>query len=244
VYQPRTYRHWTKDRDLVSFQAVVEETDLFIRAQKTLKQEALKAILKCRASLETYIEHHPLFLTALIPIPIAEDAPELVREMAEAAAKVGVGPMAAVAGAIAEKVGRELMKFSEEVIVENGGDIFLNILKPRQVGVYADNSPFTGKIALLIEPGETPLGICTSSGTVGHSISFGTADAVIVLSPSTALADAAATAIGNLIKEASDIPKGIEFAQSVEGLKGVVVIKGDKMGIWGQVRICTMELAK
>jgi len=241
VYQPRSYRHWIKDKDLVSFQATVKETDLYLRAQRTLKQEALEAILKCRASLERYIELHPLFLTALEPLAAAEDAPELVREMAEAAEKAGVGPMAAVAGAIAEEVGRELMKFSEEVIVENGGDIFLNILKRRPVGVYADKSPFTGKIALQIEPEETPLGICTSSGTVGHSFSFGSADAVIVLSPSTALADAAATAIGNLIKEASDITKGIEFAQGIDGLKGVVIIKEDKMGVWGQVRICPLE---
>ena len=241
MYQPRTYRHWVKDNDLVSFQATVAETDLYIRARKPLKQEALMAIHRCRASLERYIELHPLFLTTLEPIPIAEDACDLVRKMEEAAAKVGVGPMAAVAGAIAEEVGRKLMTLSEEVIVENGGDIFLDILKPRRVGVYADNSPFTGKIALLIEPEETPSGICTSSGTVGHSLSFGTADAVIVLSPSTALADAAATAIGNLIKGASDIPKGIEFAQGVEGLKGVVIIKDDNMGVWGQVRICALE---
>ena len=76
---------------------------------------------------------------------------------------------------------------------------------------------------------------------MGHSLSFGSADAVIVLSPSTALADAAATAIGNLIGEASDIPKGIEFAQGIEGLKGVLIIKDEKLAIWGQVRISTLE---
>jgi hypothetical protein len=220
----------------------VKETDLYLRAQRNLKEEALEAILKCRASLEKYIEHHPRFPTALEPLPVAEDAPQMVREMAEAAERAGVGPMAAVAGAIAEGTGRELMKFSAEVIVENGGDIFLKVLKRRLVGVYAGKSPFTGKIALEIQPEETPLGICTSSGTVGHSLSFGSADAVIVLSPSTALADAAATAIGNLIREASDIPKGIEFAQGIEGLKGVVIIKEDKMGVWGEVRICPREL--
>ena len=241
MYQPRSYRQWIVDKDLVSFQAIVKETDLHLRAQKILKQETLEAILKCRASLEGYIGLHPPFLTALEPLPAAEDAPELVRQMSEAAEKAGVGPMAAVAGAIAEGVGRELMRFSEEVIVENGGDIFLNILKRRLVGIYADKSPFTGKIALQIEPEETPLGICTSSGIVGHSLSFGSADAVIVLSPSTALADAAATAIANLIKEASDIPKGIEFAQSINDLKGVVIIMEDKMGVWGQVRICPLE---
>ena len=235
--QPRSYRYWIKDGDLVSFNVTVKETDLYLRAQRSLKEEALKAILECRTSLEKYIKHHPNFLTALEPLPVAEDAPQMVREMAEAAQGVGVGPMAAVAGAIAEGVGRKLMALSPEVIIENGGDIFLHIRKRRTVGVYAGDSPFTGRLALLIEPEETPLGICTSSGTVGPSVSFGRADAVIVLSPSAALADAAATAIGNLVKEASDIPKGIAFSQGIAGLGGVVIIKGDRIGVWGQVKL-------
>lgn len=235
--QPRSYRHWIEDGDLVSFNVTVKETDLYLRAQRSLKEEALKAILECRTSLEKYIEHHPNFLTALEPLPVAEDAPQMVREMAQAAQGVGVGPMAAVAGAIAEGVGRKLMALSPEVIVENGGDIFLHIRKRRTVGVYAGDSPFTGRLALLIEPEETPLGICTSSGTVGPSVSFGRADAVIVLSPSAALADAAATAIGNLVREAGDIPKGIAFSQGIAGLRGVVIIKGDRIGVWGQVKL-------
>jgi ApbE superfamily uncharacterized protein (UPF0280 family) len=237
VNHPRTYRHWIKDGDLVSFHAAVGETDLYVRAQRGLKQEALAAILEYRTSLEQYIEHHPHFLTTLEPLPVAEDAPQVVQQMAEAAQKAGVGPMAAVAGAIAEGVGRELMRFSSEVIVENGGDIFLNIRRRRTVGVYAGDSPFTGEIALEIEPEETPLGICTSSGTVGPSLSFGRADAVIVLSTSAALADAAATAVGNLVEEAGDIPTGIAFAQGIAGLSGVVIIKGDKMGSWGQIKL-------
>jgi len=122
-------------------------------------------------------------------------------------------------------------------LLENGGDIFLKILDKRSIGVYAGDSPFSGKIALEIQPEETPLGVCTSSGTVGHSLSFGKADACIVLSPSTALADAAATSIGNLIIEAGDIPQGIKFAQGIEGLKGVVIIKDSQIGIWGKVKI-------
>lgn len=241
MYQPRSYRHWIKDRDLVSFHVALKETDLHLRAQSNLRREALGAIRGCRTPLERYIERHPSFLTALEPVPVAEDAPKIVREMAEAAQKAGVGPMAAVAGAIAEGVGRELMRSSAEVIVENGGDIFLSTLKRRLVGVYAGESPFTGKIALQVEAEETPLGICTSSGTVGHSLSWGRADAVIVLSPSAALADAAATAIGNLIKDAADITRGIDFAQGIEGVEGVLIIKDDKIGIWGEVKIGALE---
>jgi hypothetical protein len=238
MYEPRTYRRWIKDDDLVSFTAVVKETDLYIRARRNLKRKALKAISKYRAPVERYIEHHPAFLSAVDPLPIQDDAPQIVKQMAGASDKVGVGPMAAVAGVIAECVGRELLSFSPEVIVENGGDLFLKVLKTRLVGVYAGESSFTGRIALEIKPEETPLGICTSSGTVGHSLSLGKADAVIVLSPSCALADAAATAIGNLVKGADGISLGIEFAQGLEGLRGVVIIKDDKIGLWGRVRIC------
>ena len=237
MYQPRFYRHWIKDKGLVSFTVVVKETDLYVRARRNLKRKTLKAVLKYRALLEGYIERHPEFLTALEPLLVAENAPQIVKAMAEATKEVGVGPMASVAGAIAEYVGKDLLPFSPEVIVENGGDIFIKTLEKRLVGVYAGESPFTGKIALEIEPEETPLGICTSSGTVGHSLSFGRADACIVLSPSTPLADAAATAIGNLIVEAEDIPRGIELAKGVKGLKGVIIIKDDHIGIWGEVKI-------
>jgi ApbE superfamily uncharacterized protein (UPF0280 family) len=238
MYEPRSYRSWSKDKDLVSFSVAVKETDLYVRAKRNLRKKTLRAILKYRAPLELYIGRHPEFLTALEPLSVERDAPQIVKAMAKAAADVGVGPMAAVAGAIAECVGKELLAFSEEVIVENGGDIFLKTRKRRLVGVYAgDNSPFTGKIALEIQPEETPLGVCTSAGTVGHSLSLGRADACIVLSPCTALADAAATALGNLIQEASDIPQATDLASRTEGVTGVVVIKDDHMGIWGQVKV-------
>ena len=241
MYEPRTYRHWIKDKDLFSFNVMVKETDLYIRAGRNLKRKALKAVLRHRVSLEKYIECYPSFLTALEPFTVGEDAPHIVKEMAEAAEKVGIGPMASVAGAIAEYVGRDLLHASPEVVVENGGDVFLKTLKRRLVGVYAGESPFTGKIALEIQPEETPLGVCTSSGTVGHSLSFGRADACIVLYPSTPLADAAATAIGNIVTEEGDIPRGIEFAKGVKGLRGVVIIKNDKIGLWGEVKVVRRE---
>jgi uncharacterized protein len=237
MWEPRDYRNWIRDKDLVSFTVEVKETDLHIRARRNLRRKALKSVVRHRSSLESYIERHPKFVGALSPISVGSDAPHIVQSMARAAERVGVGPMAAVAGAIAECVGDDLLAFSPEVIVENGGDIFLKTLKKRVVGVYAGQSPFTGKVALEVEPDETPLGICTSSGTVGPSLSLGRADAVIVLSPSASLADAAATAVGNLVGNAEDIPKAIEFAQSIEGLKGVVIIKGDKLGLWGEVRL-------
>jgi len=237
MYEPRFYRLWSIDKDLVSFNVTVKETDLYIRARRDLQKKAYEVVVKERAFLEEYIQSHPGFVTAMEPIPVENKAPGIVREMAKAAAKVGVGPMAAVAGAIAERVGKALLKSSPEVIVENGGDVFLKSLKRRLVGIHAGKPPFSSRIALEIRASETPLGICTSSGTVGHSLSLGNADAAIVLAPSTTLADAAATAIGNLVKEEADIPRGLDFAKETEGLRGVAIIKDDKMALWGQIRI-------
>lgn len=237
MYQPRVYRHWIKDDDLVSFDVVVKETDLSIRAVSKLEAEAVEAIVKHRTPLEEYIKSHPPFLHSLEPCSVDDDAPAIVRDMAQAARIAGVGPMAAVAGAIAEAVGKDLLAYSPEVIVENGGDIFMRISKPRLIGVYAGESPLTGKIALEINHEETPLGVCTSSGTVGHSLSLGAADAVIALSRYTALADAAATAIGNRVGTADDIDVAVEQAQAIDGLAGVIIIKDDKMGMWGNVKL-------
>ena len=240
MYQPRTYRHWVKDDDLVSFRVSVRETDLYIRATRNLEAEATQVVLECRSSLEVYIREHPDFLTSLEPIAVAQDAPAIVNYMARAANAAGVGPMAAVAGAVAEHVGSRLVKLSSEVVVENGGDIFLASTKTRLVGIYAGDSSFTGKIALRIRAEETPIGICTSSGTVGHSLSFGTADAVIALSRCISLADAAATAICNTVKCEGDVPQSIELAKRIDGLRGVVVIKGDKLGVWGEIEIASV----
>jgi ApbE superfamily uncharacterized protein (UPF0280 family) len=241
MHEPRFYRHWIKDSGLISFNIVLEQTDLYIRSRRNLKDKALNSVLKHRGSLEAYIGRHPLFLTTLDSYEAEAEAPAIVREMARVSQLAGVGPMAAVAGAIAEAVGRDLLAFSPEIIVENGGDIFLKISKKRLVGIYAGQSAFTKKIALEITPGETPLGIGTSSGTVGHSLSLGSADAVIALSSSAALADAAATALGNIVKVADDIPEAIERAQIIEGLRGVVIIVGDQMSVWGMVKIVPLS---
>ena len=241
MYEPRTYRHWVKGSDLVSFDVEVAQTDLYIRSRLNLRNKALNSVLKHRASLEAYIERHPLFLTTLTPYQAEAEAPAIVKEMARVSQLTGVGPMAAVAGAIAEAVGRDLLAFSPEVIVENGGDIFLKTSRKRLVGIYAGQSSFTKKIALEIMPRETPLGIGSSSGTVGHSLSLGSADVAIAVSASAALADAAATALGNIVKAADDIPETIEEAQGIEGLRGVVIIVGDKMGIWGKVKIVSLS---
>jgi ApbE superfamily uncharacterized protein (UPF0280 family) len=236
-YEPRIYRRTCQSQDLVSFSVVIRETDLFILAEKNLQEQARKAALECRRILDQYIARNPLFLKSLIPLPDDPKAPSLVSSMILAARKARVGPMAAVAGAIAEFVGRELLNLSSQVVVENGGDIFLQSSQTRTILILAGKSALSGRIALEIEAEQSPLGICTSSGICGHSLSFGCADAVVILSPSTALADAAATAIGNIVQTRDDMDTALQQAQAIEGIDGAVLLKDDSAGFWGKVKI-------
>ena len=148
--------------------------------------------------------------------------------------------MAAVAGAVAEHVGRRLLTFSEEIIVENGGDIFLKTAKPRTMGIFAGTSPLSYRIGIHIPPDQTPMGVCTSSGTLGHSRSFGRADAVVVLSPWTALADAVATAAGNRVKSPEDIHRALTFAMNIVDVTGILVILGEEIGVQGPIELATI----
>jgi ApbE superfamily uncharacterized protein (UPF0280 family) len=238
-YHDRTYRNRILKNGLKVFNVTVRETDLFIRSDYDLTSIALASVHRLRSSLESYITAHREFLTSLTPVAYDEWAPEIVREMMRASAKAGVGPMAAVAGAMAEHVGRDLLLHARNVIIENGGDIYLKSINDVHIGLFAGKSPFGGRVAIKVRKEEMPLGVCTSSGTVGHSLSFGCADACCVKCGSAALADAAATAIGNIIKSKKDIQNGLKAGMGIEGVMGIVIIIGDQLGVVGD-----MELAK
>ena len=234
-YKERNYRKLIAGKDLESFQIIINESDLFIRANRELRCLAKDLLLKYRKKIEKYISQYPFFKVSLKPYKQDNEAPEIIRSMIQSTKLCRVGPMAAVAGAIAESVGRELLQFSPEVIIENGGDIFLKSNQIRKISIFAGKSPFSKKIILSIDSREFPMGICTSSGTVGPSLSFGNADAVTIISKSTTLADAAATAIGNLVQKKGDINRGLSHAQKIKGVIGAVIIKDDKIGFWGEV---------
>jgi hypothetical protein len=236
-YEHRTYRKHASSEGLVSFTVAVKETDLFISAERKLEKEALDAAVQARSILESYIQKHPEFQTSLVPLPDDRLAHPLVQTMLQAAAVCSVGPMAAVAGAVADFVGTELLKYSGEVIVENGGDIFFKISRPITVGIFAGASPLSERIGIKIQAVDKPFGICTSSGTVGPSLSFGTADAVTIRARTAALADAAASAVGNAVKTAADIQKALDLGQSLDCIDGIVIIKDDKLGVWGNMEL-------
>jgi len=238
--EARTYREKMLARGLVSFHVAVKETDLHISASRNLEKEAEKWVRKYRQELEEFIVKQPIFQESLKPLDVPATSPDIVKSMAEAAKKAGVGPMAAVAGAIAEYVGKELLKYSDQIIVENGGDIFIRTSKPRIVAVYAGESPLSNKVGLEISPTRNSLGVCTSAGTIGHSLSFGRADAAVVVSKDTALADAVATAIGNKVHYPEDIQNALDYGKSIDGIQGIVIIKDDRIGAWGDIKISSL----
>lgn len=233
-YQERAYRRRVRS-DLAAARVTVQETDLSIYSAAPVAGAARDAVIAQRGYLEAYIRRHPDFARTLRPWPEDPLAPRIVRAMIQAARQAGVGPMAAVAGALAQEVGGALLQSTPEVIVENGGDIFLGVQRPLTVGVYAGRSPLSLKIGLRVDPAHGIRAVCTSSATVGHSLSLGRADAACVLGDCCALADAVATALGNRVQKPGDIAAAIDWARRVEGVRGVLVIAGGKMGAWGRL---------
>jgi uncharacterized protein len=237
AYQKRSYRELTKDSELIGQEVIVGETDIFIFTENNIKDIAVEIVNRYRGEIEDYIKKRPEFMTSLEPIAEDPSALDIIKEMIRATGLAGVGPMASVAGAIGDLTGMELLRYSKQVIIENGGDIFIKSDKVRTIAIYAGDSPLSNKIFIKIKPEDTPLGICTSSGTVGHSLSFGKADACVIIAKSATLADAVATATCNRIKERSDIASSLEFALSIKGVKGAVAILGKDFGSIGDIEL-------
>ena len=237
AYQKRSYRYSVQAKDLKSFQVVVGETDLWVCAESDLKTQVRDLVFMFRHQIETYIGFHPEFLTSLLPLCDDPCAPPIVRDMIRSTIKAGVGPMASVAGAMAQWVGEALFDLSGQVIIENGGDIFMTVQRPVTVSIFAGDSPLSGKFGLRIPERQMPLGICSSSATVGHSLSRGVTDVVCLLSKSTALADAAATALGNRVMKRADLEHAAHWAEQVGGILGGAVIVKDTMATWGDVEL-------
>lgn len=235
-YQPRTYRGDSGAEDLVAWRIVIAETDLHLQAERELRELSLAAAREARGQIEREIARRPEFATSLHPVEAPEDAAPLVAEMYAAAALAGVGPMAAVAGAVAQWVGEALLPESAQVIVENGGDIFLATEAERLVAIQAGRSPFSGKLALVMAPG-TRAGVCTSSGTVGHSYSAGRADAAVVVAENAALADAVASGLGNRVLVPEDAEGAVQWALEVAGVTGALVVCGLQLAAGGGVEL-------
>lgn len=240
-YIERTYRKISGSDDLVKFEVKIKESDLMLLAPFDFRKEAETYLLTIRSELEDFIRNNEGFLYSMTPYRLSQNMPPLALLMATASAYVGVGPMASVAGAIAELVGRNLLEKlpedKKEVIVENGGDIFIFTKKERRALIFAGGSPLSNRIAIKIKRLNQPLGLCTSSATVGPSKSFGITDACVILSNSAALSDAAATAFGNMVKKKEDMENAVDKAMKLPSIIGVVIIVGDRMAVGGDIEI-------
>ena len=232
-----SYRKRVHPRDLISFRVLIKETDLLVSSSRDLTQQTRDRVYHYRRQLEDYIRSKSDFLSTLLPYSEDSFAPEIIREMISVTRMFGVGPMAAVAGAIAQFVGSDLLSHAEEVIVENGGDIFVKTKRPTTVSIFAGTSRLSNKLGLIIHPEEMPTGICTSSATVGHSLSLGAADAVCIVAKSASMADAAATALGNRITNRSKLKSVVESMREFKDIKGGVVIIGKTMATWGEIEL-------
>jgi len=238
----RSYRSLHKAKDLHYFNISWKETDLAIGVDMESYHDGLLSLCKqevrrLRGDLETYISLHPDFRTSFEPLTLLPGAPPLAVIMARAAMQAAVGPMAAVAGALAEAIGQKLKRQVNEVVVENGGDLYIDSSRERLVSVFAGRSKFSHKIAIKVLPAESPLGICTSSGTVGPSISLGKADAVVIKGRNAALADAVATGAANRIQTEKDLLRAVEYVKTIKGITGILAIKDDRMAAWGNIEI-------
>ncbi len=237
MYRHRFYRDFSNNDRWVSYRVNEESTDLYIRSQKNFAYWTQKLIRELRGIIKRHIQIQPDFVNSFEPIKSLPHVHPVISKMYKASQKANVGPMASVAGVIAEHVGLEICKWSEEVIVENGGDNFLKLIEPGKNTIFAGTSIFSGKIGLCIHPEKTPLAVCTSSGTVGHSHSQGRADAVIVTAKDTALADAVATGAANLIHSEIDFQAALDYALAIEGIAGVVLIYQDKFAAQGDIEL-------
>jgi hypothetical protein len=231
------YRNPNKKRDgWVNCQIRIEESNIQILSREPLKQKAEHFLKAIRKDIKEYLKKYPEFAESFDPLKAKKNAPDIIKEMSRAASSAEVGPMAAVAGAVAQKLAEDLKPYSQELIIENGGDIFFDIKEPLVVGLWSRSDRINDNLGLLIKD-KSARAVCTSSGTLGHSFSHGKTDAATVIADNAALADAWATRLGNEISKPKDINKALKLLGGIKGLKGALVICRKTIALWGKVEL-------
>ncbi len=227
----------TQKNGLKTCQFRIGESNLMISSNKPVQQIAKKFLIKIRSEIKNYIKIHPEFSESFKPVKIKKDAPAIIKKMSKASHSADIGPMAAIAGAIAEELGKNLGKHSSELIIENGGDIFVNVKRQIIVGIWCQNEKIRNNMGILLDKKKGRCAICTSSGTLGHSFNYGKADAATVIAKDAAMADAWATRLGNEVKSAKDIKRALSLLATIKGLIGGVVIYQKTIAMWGNIEL-------
>lgn len=236
----RSYRS-RAHADLQAFQIVIEETDLWIAAQQDLSTPIAAYVRQLRGQIQAQGAIFPDFLTTLVPWETTAHAPAIIQRMTAAAKLVHVGPMAAVAGVIAQMVVEKFSCQSPNLLVENGGDIYISSTSHRYIGIL--NIPDQKlKLAVPVQAHEFPCAFCASSAKIGQALSFGNADLVVVRSKDGALADAAATALANMLHKAQDMDLVLAQGKKWQtlGIDGLFAQCQGKIGLWGQMELATI----
>ena len=239
-YKERTYRDRFSSDGRRSFSVKYKETDLWIGVDKDsyspfMQDEALSIIIKLRNLMDSYLLLDPEYKTSLVPDLPQTPAPQIFHDMSAVCKRSEIGPMSAVAGAVAKYTALELKKKFpyREIMVENGGDIYIDIKEDIDIAVFAGQSPLSNRVGLHIPASVSPVGVCTSSGTVGPSLSFGKADAVMIVCKDVLLADSYATAMANRVKTTADIESVIDYISDRSDILGALIVKDDKMAVTG-----------
>jgi ApbE superfamily uncharacterized protein (UPF0280 family) len=222
--------------------SLIKETFTFKKSQCTIISDKQSAVVVAKDSieqyyqeLELYLRANPRFLHTLTPIP-APDKPIVAKIMAEAAQKANVGPMAAVAGAIADLAVKDMLQLDCQVaVVENGGEISAQSNQPIDIAVVAGEEPLSKRFGFRLT--DFPIGVATSSGRFSHALSFGDVEAATVFCDNAALADAAATSIGNIVKgkTKAGIEAGINRGLNIQGVEGVLILYKGHTGTAGKL---------
>ncbi len=221
---------------LANYEVTCKESNLFIEACEDNRFEVFEVLSKARKELEDYIKGNHEFFRSLKPIKRDKKAPILAQRMIEVSRKAGVGPMACVAGAIADVVGKFLLKRCDECVVENGGDIFLKLNRKPTVGIVTNNRYFKDKLSIELNKSRSAYGICSSSATIGPSLSQGKADLSLIVSHDALLSDALATAGANIIKDESNLNSAVDFVKDKD-IIGCLFIKDKSFAAWGDLKI-------
>ena len=233
------YRSRVKNREEFSYRVVYKNTEFIISSSSDISDRIEKPLRDIYRDLESVIAEDPFFLKSLSPVVPKDFYPPSIKRMCGLSSEFNVGPMAAVAGTVNDYVASQIPVDAEDLIIENGGDVYIRSGRDVITGIYVKNPFFKDSLAVRIKASSTPCGLCSSSGTFGHSLSMGKCDLAVVLSTSSISADAAATAIANSVEKIEDVEEALNEYKRFDSITGILIIKDDRIGIWGEFELAT-----
>jgi ApbE superfamily uncharacterized protein (UPF0280 family) len=232
-----SYRILVDSRSKFSWKVKYKYSDLLIVSDKDISLRILPVLFDFYTIIEKFSESHPSFTKTFNPYIPDNDFPNIIKKMCDESAVFNVGPMASVAGAVCEYLASELARDNPYLAIENGGDIYIKSSKDITAGLFVKNRYFKDNLKIKIRKKILPCGIASSSGTLGHSLSLGKADLASAVCRSAILADSAATAACNMINTKDDIEKVINHFKDFKEIEGLVLIKDDKIGLYGNIEL-------